>query len=136
MQKYFLLVVSFLCVISVNTHAQCEAVAEQCESHMDGFSSLLGGSVHQVLVLNDTMRLPVSLRSGTQYYLASCSLLPNVQYRILDTNDRVVFESDVQHNGQQTTFFAESAVNGNIEIVLKTPLAQPICTAFAMGFVK
>lgn len=136
MQKYFLLMTFLLSVFSVNTHAQCDTVAEQCESHMDSLSSVLGGSVHQVLVLNDTMRLPVTLNAGTQYYLASCSALPNVQYRILDANDRVLFESDAQHNGQHETFFAQSSVNGNIEVALTTPLAQPICTAFAMGFVK
>jgi hypothetical protein len=137
MQKYRLVLVFFLSLFSIHSDAQCESIAEQCKQYMDALSSSLGGSVHQVLWLNDVMRLPITLRSGTHYYLASCrSPAVSLQYRILDDEQRIIFDGAAQNNAQYATFIAPSTANGHIEIALQSVLDKPICTAFAMGFAK
>lgn len=137
MQIYRVFLAFFLSFFSIHSYAQCEAVAEQCKHQMDVLSSSLGGSVHQVLWLNDVMQLPVTLREGTRYYLASCSA-SSVQshYRILDDKQGELFNSVGHDKESHAEFVATSTVNGNIEIALQTMLEKPICTAFAIGFAK
>lgn len=142
---------------SANSLGQCEDIVAQCRDKVNSDPLLLGGSVQQLLLLNDTIRLPISLSSNTRYRMAVCSAdeANVIAYRVLDDHDkqiasyggpneqpledgRLLEDEDempisfqVARAGHGAT---QGTTQGTIEATLSHRTLEPICAALAIGF--
>ncbi len=143
--KQSILLLGILSLLSFNSYSQCGDVVEQCRDKLKLDPLSQGGSVQQLLLLNDNIRLLISLAANTTYRVAFCSGQSNNEmfYRIVDKKNNTLAYYDepeaelesVEYEAEPyTQFVSQQAGRGLIVARLQRRTEAPVCAALAIGF--
>lgn len=126
-------------IISVNSHGQCNDVVQQCRDKINSAPLSLGGSVQQLLLLNNTIQVPISLAANTTYRVTACSAdsTQEMTYHILNADNNVLFKSVANSSvNAYESFQVTDATQGMVYAQLTEPTIEPVCAALVLGSEK
>ncbi|MFM1932775.1 MAG: hypothetical protein RL226_2078 [Bacteroidota bacterium] len=137
--KRIIALTAFFAVLSLQPlFAQCDEVANECESNFAA-EFISDGQFYRALLYNDQVaEFDLSLFGGNTYRIAACSGMEdgNLVFRLYDQEHNLLFTSSDFSNAPYWDFVVENTMQCTIEAQLDLNKQQSGCAVLLIGFKK
>jgi hypothetical protein len=138
MKLHTLFLAVTLSTISVQTKAQCDSLASDCERYI-GANYISDSQVYRALLAGDDVaEFQTTLFGGNIYRIAACSGSgeSNLLFRLYDQDKNMLFSNTDFSNAPYWDFSLESTMTLTIEAYLDGAKVNSGCAVIVIGFRK